>query len=237
MLKRAVLTLAALLLAPPLAYLLVALILGLTPANRAFVPTPEERGGVPIFLRTNGLHADLVLPAQGVIDWTREFPRATLLDLKRLPSVNGHNWIAFGWGDRAFYLTTPTWRDLKWRTAWTALSGQGRGAMHVEYLRRPEDYEVVALSISEGEYLALANYVQAHFQRDARGRVHRIAAPGYGATDAFYEGTGSYSPWLTSNDWVRRALAEAGIRTARWSPFDVALLYQARAAMQAPRAD
>jgi hypothetical protein len=32
---------------------------------------------------------------------------------------------------------------------------------------------------------------------------------------------------LTSNEWVRRGLAKAGVRTARWAPFERALMWQA----------
>lgn len=222
---------AAVLLAVPFAYLFAALLLGLLPVNVDFTSTPESAGGVPVYLRTNGVHADLVLPAVDPHDWTREFPRAALIDSARTGGgVAAYNWIAFGWGDRAFYLTTPTWADLRVRTAWQALSGQGRGAMHVEYLRRPQDYEVEPMWISPEEYAALVAYVRAWFARDAGGRVQRIDHPGFGAADAFFEGEGGYSPWLTCNDWVRRGLAQAGVRTAAWSPFDRALLWHARRA-------
>ncbi|MCU0952833.1 MAG: DUF2459 domain-containing protein [Burkholderiaceae bacterium] len=139
----------ALLLAAPLAYLLAALVLGLLPVNADWRPTPEERGGVPVYLRTNGVHADLVLPVQAPHDFTHLFPRAALIDLAREPSLLPFNWIAFGWGDRGFYLNTPTWADLDAVTAWRALTAQGPSAMHVEYLRRPEDYEVRLLWLSE----------------------------------------------------------------------------------------
>lgn len=219
----------ALLLAAPLAYLLAALLLGLVPVNINFTSTPESAGGVPVFVRTNGVHADLVLPAAEPHDWTREFPHAALIDLAHADGGMGvYQWVAFGWGDRAFYLTTPTWADLKPGTAWQALSGQGRGAMHVEYLRRPQDYEVEPMWVSQHEYAALVAYVRAWFARDAGGRVQRIDHPGFGAADAFFEAEGSYSPWLTSNDWVRRGLSQAGVRTAAWSPFDRALLWHAR---------
>lgn len=227
-----------LLAAPPaaaVAYLLAALVLGLLPVHADWQPTPEERGGVPVYLRTNGVHADLVLPAQSPQDFTRSFPRAALIDLAREPSVLPFNWIAFGWGDRGFYLNTPTWADLDASTAWRALTAQGPSAMHVEYIRRPEAYDVRLLWLSEDEYAALVDYVLAHFRRDVAGAPVRIDHPGYFATDAFYEGTGSYSAVLTSNEWVRRGLAQAGVRTARWSPFDRALLWQAQRSARADR--
>lgn len=224
---RAVLALLVVLIAAPVFYLLVAWTLGMLPVNADWRPTPEEQGGVPVWVRTNGVHADLVLPAQTPHDFTREFPRQQLIDLAREPALLPFGWIAFGWGDRAFYLTTPTWADLRAGTAWRALTAQGPSAMHVEYLRRPEDFDVRLLLLSEDEYARLVTFIRAGFQRDAAGAPVRIDHPGYGATDAFYEGVGSYSAVLTSNEWVRRALEHAGVRTARWSPFDRALLHHA----------
>lgn len=221
-----------LLLALPLAYLGCAAVLGLLPVNGDWQPTPQEQGGVPVWLRTNGVHADFVLPAQEPHDFTREFPRIALIDLKREPSLLPFNWIAFGWGDRAFYLNTPTWADLDAGISWRALTAQGPSAMHIEYVRRPEDYDARLLWLSEDEYARLVAYVRAGFRRDPGGLPIRIDHPGYFATDAFYEGVGSYSAVLTSNDWVRRGLARAGVRTARWAAFDRALLWQAERAMR-----
>jgi len=220
----------AALLALPATYLAAAAILGLLSDNGDWRPTPQGQGGIPIWLRTNGVHADFVLPAQSPHDFSREFPRTELIDLKREQSILPFTWIAFGWGDRAFYLNTPTWADLDAGTAWRALTAQGPSAMHVEYVRQPERYDVRKLWLGDDEYARLVAYVRSGFRRDAGGAPVRIDHPGYFATDAFFEGTGSYSAVLTSNDWVRRGLAQAGVRTARWSPFDRALLWQAQRA-------
>jgi uncharacterized protein (TIGR02117 family) len=104
--------------------------------------------------------------------------------------------------------------------------------MHVEYVRQPDAYAVRPLWVGADEYARLAAYVRAGFRRDRQGAPTRIDHPGYFATDAFYEGVGSYSPLLTSNEWVRRGLAQAGVRTARWAPFDRALLWQADRAVR-----
>jgi uncharacterized protein (TIGR02117 family) len=214
----------------PLAYLGAALLLGMLAVHADWQPTPGEAGGVPVWLRTNGVHADLVLPAHEPHDFTREFPLAALIDARREPSMLPFDWIAFGWGDRAFYLHTPTWADLDSGIAWRALTAQGPSAMHVEYVRRPESFDVRLLWLSEDEYARLVAYVQGGFRRTPTGGPIRIDHPGYGATDAFFEGKGSYSAVLTSNEWVRRALDHAGVRTARWAPFDRALMWHAQRA-------
>ena len=220
------LRIAAALAALPVLYLSLALLLGLIPVNRDF--RPPAQGGVTIYLRTNGVHADLVLPAAAPFDWRAQFPLDSVVDRRRVTVPEALNWIAFGWGDRGFYVHTPTWSDLRFATAAVALLGLGSGAMHVEYLARPQDYHVQRIDLPPQQYEALAAALQSGFARDANGRLRRIDAPGYFATDAFYEGTGRYTLWLTCNEWIRRALASAGVRTAVWAPFDEALFWHLR---------
>src|SRR5437868_2013363 len=74
----------------------------------------EGPGGsdVKIFILTNGVHTDIVVPVKtGVIDWSESI-------MYRYTSSNDTTaqLIAFGWGDKGFYLETPTWSDLKFST-------------------------------------------------------------------------------------------------------------------------
>jgi len=199
-------------------YALAALVLGLVPRNPGFV---EPADGVEIHVRTNGVHADLVLPTRwDGIDWSAEFP---VRDMSRL--VAPASWIAFGWGDRGFMLTTPTWADLRPGTAFIALSGLGQGAMHVEYLESPGAYDARRVRLSAEQYRRLTAFIRDSFVRDAGGAVRRIDAAGYFGTDAFYEAVPTYTFWFTCNEWTRRALAAAGVRTAWWAPFDIAVMH------------
>jgi uncharacterized protein (TIGR02117 family) len=197
-------------------------VLGAIPVNRDFAPAAS---GVDICLRTNGIHADYIFPAtHEVIDWRIRHPAGHFPRLGR-----ERDYVGFGWGDRAFYLETPTWADLKPGTALRAVCGLGDAAMHVEYMDRPDPGERVACTRITGEqYKVLAGYVQRSFQHDEQGAPKRIDAPGYGAGDAFYEANGAYSLFFTCNEWVRRGLSESGIRAPAWSPFDGALLRQLR---------
>jgi uncharacterized protein (TIGR02117 family) len=223
---RAPIRLATALLLPPLAYLLLALVLGLLPVNRDWASTPPEAGGITVWLRSNGVHAELVLPAVAPYDWRAELPPAEVVDAARLVADPALEWIAFGWGDRAFFIGTRTWADLRASTAISALLGLGPAAMYVEYLGRPQDYSARRIDLSAAQYGRLVAGLRAGFARDAGGRPVRIDDPGYFETDAFYEGTGRYTAWLTCNEWIRRVLADAGVRTAAWAPFDVALFWQ-----------
>lgn len=213
----------------PLLYLATALVLGIVPVNRHWQPTPSTQGGVVVWLRTNGIHADLVLPAVAPHDFTGTFARAALIDPHPLAPREAFGWLAFGWGDRGFFLHARGWADLAPGIALRALGGRSPSAMHVEYLQRPADFFATPLWLSAEEYDRLVAYILAGFALDASAGARRIEHPGHSATDAFYAGVGSYSLVLTSNEWVRRGLAQAGVRTAVWAPFDRALFWQVRA--------
>ncbi|HVG04833.1 MAG TPA: TIGR02117 family protein [Burkholderiaceae bacterium] len=200
-------------------YVTAAIALGAFPVNAAFTETPD---GVPIYLRTNGVHAELILPTRaGSIDWSIDHPPAHMRSLSE-----PLKWVAFGWGDRGFFASTPTWADLRPTTALKALSGIGPGAMHVEYIESPRMYKAREVKINAEQYARLVAFIRASFERDAAGRPHRTSLPGYFSTDAFYDSSVGYKFWFTCNEWVRKALSDAGVRTAAWAPFDTALFYQ-----------
>ena len=56
---RVVAWLALVVLAAPAAYLLAALLLGVLAVNTDFRPDPA---GIPVWVRTNGVHAEFVMP-------------------------------------------------------------------------------------------------------------------------------------------------------------------------------
>ncbi|HYM47456.1 MAG TPA: DUF2459 domain-containing protein, partial [Burkholderiaceae bacterium] len=91
-------------------YVTAAIALGAVPVNSRFV---ESADGIPIYLRTNGVHAELILPTRAAdVDWSVEHPAAHMRAL-----AEPLEWVAFGWGDRGFFASTPTWADLKPATA------------------------------------------------------------------------------------------------------------------------
>lgn len=210
--------------AAAMVYLALAVALGVVNVNRGFSPTSPAVGGVPIYLRTNGVHADIVLPTrhQGH-DWSRWFPVAQMRALRE-PA----RWIAFGWGDRAFMVETPTWRDVRVATGVKALLGLGAGAMHVEYVAEPRRYDVVEVHVSVAEHARLVEAIETSFRRDSDGMPVLIAAPGYFDTDAFYEAVPVYSWRFTCNEWVRTMLSRSGLPAPAWAPFDSALFWHLR---------
>jgi uncharacterized protein (TIGR02117 family) len=200
-------------------YPLSALILGLIPVNTAF---RQADAGVAIYVRSNGVHTDIVVPHVHLhYDWRSEFPQDE--------SALWRRYIAFSWGDRGFFQETPRWRDLRASVAFIALSGLGSAAMRVEFTDTPilSDGDAT-LRLSEAQYRRLVDSVRASFQRDENGRALPMPTPSYAAASRYFEATGSYSLLRTCNDWTRARLTEAGVRMPAWAPFYPAIFYQLR---------
>ena len=208
-------------LAIPLIYVFAALIGGLIPVNADW---REPDRGVTIYLANNGVHADLVLPAnaQG-LDWRPLVPKS---DMANVPA--DAQWIAFGAGERRVYLETPTWGDLSIKTAAIALTG-GERVMHVEWVRDPA-YAARAIRLTPEQYRRLWASIRAGFELDADARPIRIDHPGYGPRDAFYRGTGKANAVHTCNQWVAGRLRLAGVKAPLWSPFVQGLVWRYRPA-------
>jgi uncharacterized protein (TIGR02117 family) len=172
------------------------------PANGGRAPPAR---GVRIYVADNGAHTDLILPAAPF----RDFARAEhLAD----PRYGAEPYIAFGWGNRDFYLHTAQWSDIDaWRTA-KALAGIGPTVLHVAHVPEPRaGGSVRAVLLRPEEYRGLVAHVRGTV---AAGPVVR----GYGARDAFYTARGAYSAFGTCNEWTGRGLRKAGVRMGIWTP-------------------
>ena len=192
-------------------YVAVAFALVLWPANAT---PPAEAPAIEAWVLSNGVHTDLVFPVRSTtVDWHRLFP---LADFKAVPP--DAEFIAIGWGDREFYLHTPTWADLTASRAFGALAGGNRALMHVTYLQRAQMRRgAFKLPLSQAQYAQLVAYVRASLPS---GRATPIAGAHYDNQDAFYEAEGGYNLFETCNTWTGRGLRSAGVRTGRWTPFD-----------------
>jgi uncharacterized protein (TIGR02117 family) len=204
-------------------YLTAAAAGGFLPHTVVADPGPQE---VEIYVHSNGVHADLLLPVNALgIDWRQ---RLSFAD----PDVadGSFPYLAFGWGDRAFYLTTPSWSELKLSTALFALSGLDSTVMHVQAASPlPPGPRSGRLRLTAEQYRRLVDFIDQSFEHDAGGAPLPIAgAHYYGRHDVFYEARGHYSAFYTCNEWTREALSAAGQPTALWAPFDIALFHHLR---------
>jgi uncharacterized protein (TIGR02117 family) len=226
-LKRALLAL-GFVLALPVSYLAAALVGGLIPANPGW-HQPER--GIRIFVRTNGVHTWIMVPTVAAgIDWRPLAPAADIRD----PRYEG-DYLAFGYGNREFYLNTPSWSDLSPRTALAAAFGRGPGLVHVEHERhpRPDEYQR-PLILTADQYRRLAAHIRASFELDRSGRSKPLLGRGYGPADVFYEAEGSYNAYRTCNEWTGEALRAAGVRTGVWTPFSQSIMLRLGGASELP---
>lgn len=199
-------------------YLLFAFTLPLIEVNKDF---KETENGIAIFVQSNGVHTDILLPANNSFkNWKKDFlPQ----DFEKVDT--GFSYLGFGWGDKGFYLETPTWSDLKVTTAVKAAFFLSSTAMHVTYHKDvpAENDKCKRVIISPEQYQKLITYIQSSFQQKDEKYI-LIHHPGYSETDNFYEANGTYSFLKTCNCWTGSALKESDIKTCFWSPFDSGIL-------------
>ncbi|MEM7374670.1 MAG: TIGR02117 family protein [Bacteroidota bacterium] len=201
-----------------LLYVLFAVLLAFIPVNQDFKTDPH---GVEIFIATNGVHLDICLPVE-----SPEFSWLDFFENNPLP-LRPQGYLAFGWGDRDFYINTPEWSDLTLSTALNSTLLPSRSVMHVTaYSYRLKLSESVrSVRISTESYAKLVQYVQNSFAKDQQGKLQALNCCTYTADrDLFFEAKGSYHLFRTCNDWANSSLKHAGVRTAFWSPFDWGVL-------------
>lgn len=184
----------------------------------------NARDDLSIYILTNGVHTDIVMPIRTPqIDWSQQL---------KFENTKGkqtdYNFLAIGWGDKGFYLDTPTWAELKFSTAFNAATGLSTAAIHATYYRQMKEGEdCVKIDISNNQYQRLIGFIQKDLIRQANGDVKHIKTDAvYTDSDAFYDATGSYSVFHTCNSWTNRALKAAGQKASFWTPFDKGIFYQ-----------
>jgi len=165
-----------------------------------------------IFLSTNGVHLDIIIPKENLNSTLPNIP----------PNIK---YLSFGWGDKGFYLKTPTWDKLKFSTAVKALFWKSETAMHVTYHKRKRQ-DWMSIKICDSQLKNLTTYLFDSFAKNAQGNTIKINGAGYSNNDEFYEAIGSYDCINTCNSWVNRGLKNAQIKTSIWSPFDKGIIYQ-----------
>ena len=166
-----------------------------------------------IYASSNGVHTDIIIPIENI-------------DINILKNLHVHpntKFVAFGWGDKGFYLHTPTWGDLTFSTAFNAVFLKSDTAMHItEYTKTNKEWKEIAVCFPQIERLN-KSFVNS-FQSDKNNSFLKIEGYTYGNNDTFYEANGSYSCLKTCNTWTNNVLKKAEIKTAIWTPFDSGIL-------------
>lgn len=197
-----------------LTYLLIVTLLSFVSVNEDFAENHQE---IPIYILTNGVHTDVVLPIKNEhYDWSNQ------LKFEHTKSKDTtYQYVALGWGDKGFYLETPTWADLKASTALKAATGLSSSAMHVTFYKNlKENKSCKKIQISLENYQNLIAFINKSFQIKSRDFLKIETDAVYGKHDVFYEANGSYSLFYTCNSWANQVLKVANQKAALWTISD-----------------
>ncbi len=178
----------------------------------------NDRTEIEIFILTNGVHTDIVLPINNkLIDWSKKIKFENTIK-----KDSTAKYVALGWGDKGFYLETPEWSDLKASVAFKAATGLGSSAIHATFYKNLKQSETCRkILISENQYLRLVKYIDRSFIKDAQQNYINIkTSANYGKNDAFYQASGSYSIFHTCNTWANNSLKSCGQKCCFWTPLD-----------------
>lgn len=202
---------AALIIGPIALFFLSAWIGAKIPRNADWIqPNPANEDTVTIMLGSNGIHSEIVMPiATGTMDWREHFPQTELAAPNR-----DYTHIAVSWGERGFFLETPTWWEFDPVVGLNAVTG-GDALLHAVFYETPlptEDRR--ELRIRRSEYEELTHLIVDDLTApDVRKRYD-----GYGSKDVFYSARGTYHLGNTCNQWTSDRLAAAGVETGWWTP-------------------
>lgn len=205
-----------------IAYFLFAFFGTLIPHNRKFRPPSN---GVTLYLSTNGMHTDFVLPTKNeLFDW------AQIIDNQNFKlNFTSSTYFGIGWGDRAIYLDIAEWSELTFNMGLKTLFLPTDSILHVtayESVPSVDNLVVKKTIISNQQYLQLCQFIVAYFKLDNNQQVQLIKNAGYTENDNFYQANGKYHALYTCNTWINRGLKNIGVRTPLWTPLDKGIFYQ-----------
>lgn len=173
-----------------------------------FLPIPAPRVAaasegdcVELHLYSNGYHSDLAAPASIFPD---DHP------LRRLyPDAES---FLIGWGDRAFYYSDGTnlWLGLD------ALVPPSPSVLHVAYNAGPSSAYLgpnddTAIAVSQEGAARFVAYVDRYLVLDQSGAAVRTSDGKVIGRSAFLRSRGSFHLLNVCNQWMARALRQAGI--------------------------
>ena len=202
-------------------YFLVAYVCKYISTNDDYV-VPEQ--GTEVYVISNGVHADICFPLNGHNTfWNKYFDVKTFTTLKQKPK-----YISFGWGDKGFFLDTPTWDDLTFGTAFKALFIPSDAAIHVSYLDHDPVLSETTKSFKVGNegLKKMEKFILATITIKNNSSILIDCCRYPNMHDNFYEANYSYHLFRTCNVWTNEVIQTGGVKTSVWTPFDNGILAQ-----------
>lgn len=181
----------------PICYFIVAITLTYITVNTTSVGNSEAI----IYLKTNGVHLDIIIPSNSV----------SVLKIKS-------KYVAVGWGDKDFYLTTPKLKDVTFLVAFKAMFLESQSLLHLtKYNEINTNW--VKVNLTNKQFNSVLEKINGKFEKDNITRID-----GYGSSDFFMNAKGSYSCLFTCNTWVNSVFKDSGVKSCFWTPFSDRLL-------------
>lgn len=173
-----------------------------------------ENSPYSVYVAADSLHGDLVFPVENAaFDWR------SILKLETIgkEQSSAYRYLKFGWGDRDFYMNTPSLDKIEFpRLMRTFFIPGNPTTIHIQGykdLAIGGGYTTKCIGLNKSQYLKVVNYVRQSFRSGTPIRIQ----DGFVAADGFYEGTGFYSMARTCNNWLADALDTADVTTPLWS--------------------
>ena len=200
--KKILKRLLALILIIPIGYLLIALLLTYITVNDE---VNKEMTEETIYLKSNGIHLDIILPSSCISGLSKD-----------------SKYVAVGWGDKDFYLKTPSFKDLTVSIAFKALFLKSETLIHLTTYNKVKN-NWVEIAVTKEQLIEISNQINEQFDV-----TNLSVIKGNYSNDFFYKAKGSYSCFFTCNSWVNSILKKANLKACIWTPFSfrVMELYQ-----------
>ena len=181
---------------------------------------------IVVYFMNSGVHTDFVLPVKNkFVDWREYFPRENTKG-----NDTSLNLIAIGLGDKDFYLNTPEWADLTFKTAFCAGFGLGTSAIHATYHASIlTDRPTVKLLLNENQYKRLVNYITQSLKYDKNNQTILLSTKNNKIlknNDAYYVANKNFSFLSSCNTWINNGLKASGQKACLWTTLPQGLLYQ-----------
>ncbi len=181
-----------------------------------------------IYLTSDGFHTNFIVPVETTAyRWQ---------DHLNLDAVGGqpastYRYLQFGWGDRRFYMETPSWDQVKPTEALRALFYWDNDSAifvkgHPQVPQYPNE-QLKCLRLGRTDFLALMNFIDGTFRVSADGSKQRLGS-GQDRESSFYAANGSYSVLKTCISWTADGLRAANVNTPLWGGLATPIMQQVR---------
>lgn len=194
----------------PIAYGLTSIICTFITVNSSASDLEKEH---TIYLSTNGVHLEIIIP--------KELLHSEILD--GIYTLEDENYFSFGWGDKNFYINTPTWADLTFNTGFKALFLNTSSLLHVTRHNGVKNHWI-PIHVDQNQLSILINYIGDTFALDANQQKIVLKGLGYTKNDDFFEANENYHCFRTCNTWINNGFKKSGIKACLWTPYDFRLI-------------